>query len=100
MEIGTEVWMPEWKWQRGLVRSTAVVPAVAGTHTERALTLQVASAHTRHRFRLRGNDGLAANYFFDGAAGAAAPPGLRKYLKNSEPESSTITSPWFLNVVR
>lgn len=92
--------MPEWKWQRGLVRSTAVVPAEAGTHM---------SAHSRYKSlqrtlsigsRLRGNDGLAANYFFDGAAGAAAPPGLRKYLKNSEPESSTITSPWFLNVVR
>lgn len=35
-------------------------------------------------------------YFF----GAALPPGLRKYLKNSEFESSTITSPWLLKVAR
>ena len=39
-----------------------------------------------------------AAYFL--AAGAAAPPGLRKYLKKSEFESSTITSPWLLKVAR
>ncbi len=47
--------------------------------------------------RLRGDDVLkvrGGSYFFDGAGAAAPPaPGARKYLKNSEPESSTITSP-------
>ncbi len=35
-------------------------------------------------------------YFF----GAAVPLGLRKYLKNSLFESSTITSPWVRKVAR
>ena len=38
-------------------------------------------------------------YFLAGGAALVA-PGLRKYLKNSEFESSTMTSPWLLNVAR
>ena len=43
---------------------------------------------------------LPATHFFAGAAAAAAPPGLRKYLKNSDPGSSTITSPRLLKLAR
>ena len=39
-------------------------------------------------------------YFLAGAAAALPAPGPLKYLKKSELESTTITSPWFLNVAR
>jgi hypothetical protein len=80
-------------WLRGkwtLQHPNNVVLAKAGTHTEIALSMDP---------RIREDDGGIA-YFFDGEAAAAAPPGLLKYLKKSELESSTMTSPWFLKVVR
>jgi site-specific DNA-methyltransferase (adenine-specific) len=42
-------------------KTSAVVPAKAGAHTEAALTLSMEGTATRGRSRVRGNDGVAAN---------------------------------------
>jgi site-specific DNA-methyltransferase (adenine-specific) len=42
-------------------KTSAVVPAKAGTHTEAALTLSMEGTATRGRSPVRGNDGVAAN---------------------------------------